>query len=135
MIDLANYNRAIQWLKRGTEEHSRRPESSTMRDALWQCVTVTYNVTERTLREALVQLSDDPLIPGLSSAELMRFAADEGLTLSSPSRWLEYGLALERSTESIGATFNSTVLPLIPQYTQDLESFATRLERRLPQNA
>ena len=135
MIDLANYKRAIQWLKRGTDEHSRQPESNIVRYALWQCVTVTYNVTERTLREALVELSDDPLIPGLSSAELMRFAADEGLALSSPSTWLEYGLALERSTESIGATFNSTVLPLVPQYTQDLEAFATRLERRLPQNA
>ncbi len=131
MIDIDNYKRAIQWLKRGTEEHSLRPESRIVRDALWQCVTVTYNVTERTLREALVQLSDDPLMPSLSSAELMRFAADEGLTLSSPSTWLEYGLALERSTESIGETFNSTVLPLVPQYTQELEAFATRLEKRL----
>ena len=131
MIDIDKYKRAVQWLKRGTEEHSLQPESRIMRDALWQCVTVTYNVTERTLREALAQLSDDPLIPALSSAELMRFAADEGLTLSSPSTWLEYGLALERSTESIGETFNGTVLPLVPQYTQELEAFATRLERRL----
>ena len=135
MIDLATYNRSIQWLKRNMEEHSRQPESNINRDALWQCVTVTYNVTERTLRKALAQLSDDPLIPGLSSAELMRFAADEGLALSSPSTWLEYGLALERSTESIGAAFNSTLLPLVPQYTKELESFAVRLERRLPQNA
>ena len=135
MIDLANYNRAIQWLKRNMEEHSRQPESNIVRDALWHSVTVTYNITERILREALVKLSDDPLMPGLSSAELMRFAADEGLALSSPSTWLEYGLALERSTESIGVTFNSTVLPLVPQYTKELESFATRLERRLPQNA
>lgn len=135
MIDLENYKRAIQWLKRGTEEHSRLPDSKIMRDALWHCVEVTYNVTERNLREALVQLSDDPLIPGLSSAELMRFAADEGLALSSPLTWLEYGLALERSTESIGATFNSAVLPLVPQYTRDLESFANRLEKRLTQNA
>ena len=133
MIDLADYKRAILWLKRGTEEHSRQCDSSIVRDALWHCVEVTYNVTERILREALMQLSDDPLVPGLSSAELMRFAADEGLSLSSPLTWLEYGLALERSTESIGTAFNSTILPLIPQYTQDLEAFATRLERRLPQ--
>lgn len=135
MIDLENYKRAIQWLKRGTEEHSRLPDSNIVRDALWHCVEVTYNVTERNLREALVQFSDDPLIPGLSSAELMRFAADEGLTLSAPLTWLQYGLALERSTESVGEAFNSTVLPLVPQYIQDLESFATRLERRLAPNA
>ena len=135
MIDIDTYKRAIPWLKRGTEQHSRQPESNIVRDALWHCVELTYNATERILREALVQLSDDPLIPGLSSAELMRFAADEGLTLSAPLTWLQYGLAIERATESLGATFNGTVLPFVPQYTQELESFATRLEGRLGQNA
>ncbi len=135
MIDLANYNRAIQWLKRGIAEQSKAPENRMVRDGLFHSVEVTYNVTERTLRQALVQVSDDELIPGLSSRELMRFAADEGLTLSSPQTWLQYGLAIERSNETFGEAFNDSVLPLLPQYMRELEAFAARLQGRLPQNA
>ncbi len=131
MIDLANYKRAIPWLKRGIAELSKEPENKMVRYGVFHCVGVTYNVTECTLRQALAQVSDDELIPGLSSRELMRFAADEGLTLSSPQVWLQYGLAIKRSNETLEEAFNESILPILPQYVRELEDFSIRLEGRL----
>lgn len=135
MIDIPAYKRAVQWLHRSVAEQDSYPDTHLRCLSLSHVVEVTYNVTERTLREALVQVSDDDLIPGLSSRELMRFAADEGLTLSSPQAWLQYGLAIEKSNESLGEDFDKSILPLLPQYMRELEAFATRLEGRLAQNA
>jgi hypothetical protein len=131
MIDLENYRRAVQWLERTMSEQANQPDSKLLRDAMSHAFQVTYNVTERILREALVQLSDDPLIPGLNSGELMRFASDEGLYLSSPTAWLRYGLAIELEKESLGDSFPETTLPLLTQYLRELQGFASRLEGRL----
>jgi hypothetical protein len=135
MIDLANYNRAIQWLKRGMAAQAIDPESAMMRDGLFHSVEVTYNVTETILRQALGQLSGDSRVPLLSSRDLMRYAAEEGLTQTSSAAWLRYGLALEQANETLGDSFSSSVLPLLPQYVQDLECLCARLGTRLVPNA
>ena len=131
MIDLENYKRAVLWLERTMSEQASQPDSKLLRTALSHTFKVTYNVTERVLREALLQLSDDPLIPGLGSGELMRFASDEGLYLTSPIAWLKYGLAIELDKETLRASFIENALPHLPQYLDELQSFASRLEGRL----
>ncbi len=136
MIDLANYKRAIQWLQRGMAKQAREPENEMLRDGLLHSFEVTHNITESILRQALSRISDDVIIPGLSSRELMRFAADEGLPVSSPQAWLQYGLAIERANETLdGEAFSQQILPLLPQYTQELEAFAIRLKAREVPNA
>ena len=131
MIDLSNHKRAVLWLERTMSEQSKQPDSKLLCGAMSHTFRVTYNVTERILREALVELSNDPLLPGLSSGELMRFASDEGLSITSPIAWLQYGLAMELEKESLGDSFNTTTLPLLSQYLRELQAFASRLEGRL----
>lgn len=131
MIDITQYKRAVQWLERRMAEQARGPDDEVSRFALLQSFEVTYNVTETILRQALSQLSDDPNISQLSSRELMRYAVDEGLPLVSAESWLQYGLALERANATFGEAFSECVLPLLPQYAQDIQIFATRLEERL----
>ena len=120
MMNVAEYKRAVQWLQRGMAELALKPESQTLQDSV-----------ERILRETLVEVYGDKSVGHLSSRELMRYAEDEGLHLSSGEQWLRYGLALERARETLGESFSDDVLPLLPQYRLELELFATRLEGRL----
>ena len=133
MIDIANYKRSIEWLKRGMEAQAQaqEPLSSLMRDGLAHSCEVTYNISESILRQALAELTQDEVIPLLSSRELMRYAAAEGLALTSSTTWLRYGLALEQNHEVLGAAFSETLEPILSEYACQLEAFAKRLEGRL----
>lgn len=133
MIDIANYKRSIAWLKRGIADQSAEPSNRIFSDGLTQSAGVTYNLTEIVLRQALAGFSEEAVIPFLSSRELMRYADDEGLHLASPEAWLRYGIALEQANATQGDSFSVSLLPLLPEYAEQLEGFAERLEgRRVP---
>jgi hypothetical protein len=135
MIDLTEYNGAIQWLQRGLAELTNKPDSEHLRDGIILSVEVTYNLSESTLRQALSQLSDDTSLAQLSSLELMRYAQDEGLALASGEMWLRYGLAIDQTQRTLGESFSESILPMLPQYLLELQAFAVRLEGRLVQVA
>ena len=130
MIDIANYKRCIQWLRRSMKEQAVEPSSEMLRDGLIHSFTVNYNVSEGILRQALSELTEETSVGLLSSRELMRYAQEEGLLLSSSEVWLRYALAIEQADASLGETLE-TIQPLLRQFAEELEAFAERLEDRL----
>jgi hypothetical protein len=131
MIEVANYKRAIAWLERNMTEQARNPKDAMLRDGLTHSFEVTYNVTESTLRQALSEITGDASVTLLSSRDLMRYAADEGLAVCSAEAWLRYGIALEEVNETLGDSAPEKLLPLLPRYIEELHAFAIRLEERL----
>ena len=131
MIDIANYKRAIQWLRRGMDEQACHPADAMLRDGLIHSFEVNYNISEVTLRQALIEITGEPSLGLLSSRDLMRYAKDEGLFLSSSVMWLQYALAIEQADARVGETFPETIEPLLTQFADPLEDFAQRLEDRL----
>ena len=131
MIDIENYKHAIQWLERGIAEQTNKPNDETVQDSVMLSFEVTYNLSESILRQALDELVEGQRTAHLSSRELMRYASDEGLALSSAKDWLRYGMALEQTNRTQGGEFLAQLAPLIPQYVKDLEAFSQRLERRM----
>lgn len=131
MIDVANDKRCIQWLRRGMKEQAVQSNSEMLRDGLIHSFTVNHNLAEGVLREALSEVTGENSLGLLSSRELMRYAEDEGLFLSSSVTWLRYAFAIEQADASLGETFPETIQPLIGQFADELESFAERLENRL----
>ena len=131
MIDLENYQLAIQWLERGIAEQTRKPDDETVRDSITLSFEVTYNLSERILRQALSEFAGDPSIVFVSSRELMRYAVDEGLPLSSAENWLRYGIALEQVNKTQGGAFSESLVSLLPNYITELQAFSQRLENRL----
>jgi hypothetical protein len=135
MIDIENYKRAIQWLERGIAEQTNKPNDETVQDSVMLSFEVTYNLSESILRQALNELMEGQSLAYLSSRELMHYASDEGLALSSAENWLRYGIALEETNRTQGEEFLAHLAPLVPQYVKDLEAFSHRLERRLVSGA
>ncbi len=135
MIDIANYKQALAWLRRAMAEQELQPDDQILRDNVWHSFEVTYNVSESTLRHALAQITGEDTLAFVSSREVMRCAAEEGIYLSSGKQWLRYGIALEQTDESLGDTFSKDILPLLPQFAANLEAFAIRLEGRLASHA
>ena len=131
MIDLAEYKGAVAWLKRRLAVEASDPAYESVWEGQLLSFEVTYNLSESILRRALSQLSGEESLAQLSSRELMRYAIDEGLTLTSSEAWLRYGLALEQANETLGESFTECLLPLIPQFVEEVEAFTMRLEGRL----
>ena len=131
MIDIANYKRSIAWLRRGMEEQRAHPEMRILQDGLTHSFEVTYNVTESTLREAIMKLTGNQNIGYLSAREVLRYASDEGLFLTESETWLLYGLAIEKTNARLGDDFETNVLPLLPGFAAELDASAERLEGRL----
>jgi hypothetical protein len=126
MIDLENYKRSIDWLDRGITELTRNPADEKIQDSVLLSFEVTYNLTESTLRRALQMTSDDQEAAYLSSCELMRYAVDYGITLTSGEQWLRYGLALEEVKNH--QEYSSQVdTSLLHQYVTELRAFSERL--------
>ncbi len=138
MIDINNYKRAIQWLRRGLTQLEREPENPAFQLSVLQSFEVTYNLSESLLRQAHVALSDNKDAAYLSTRELLRQAGEDGLVLSSPRQWLHYGLVLESMREACMFALEANVeqpSQLVSRFAQDLESFAMNLEKRLAANA
>lgn len=131
MIELDNYKRAIQWLKQHADAYSREPENAMYRDGLVHSFETLYTVTETRLRHALTELTGDSAVAQLSSRELMRYAEEEGLYLTSAQSWLEYGIAIERANESLCDATSEIIAPIIPRYLDELEKFSELLSKRL----
>lgn len=131
MIDLPNYKACLLWLERSLATAQQHPEDKLIQEGLAHPIAVTYNLTEAVLRQAAFEMSYDSDVHRLSSGELMRYAIDFGLELTTPRAWLTYGLAIEQVRESFGDSFEQDLLPLLPQYMADLNAFARRLEGRL----
>lgn len=131
MIDIDNYKRCVAWLTRCMDEHAADPESRMQRDGLLHAAEVSYNVTESTLRHALDELTGEETFAFVSSRELMRLAAEEGLKVSSREAWLRYGLAIEGANQSLGESLPTTLLPMLPQFAGEFQAFSKRLEQRL----
>ena len=131
MIDIENYKRSIQWLERGVAALALEPNNETVHDSVMLSFEVTYNVSESVLRGALSEDATSLNTAQLSSRELMRYASDEGLLLSSGESWLRYGIALECANNTHGDAFLEYVAPVLPQYLKELNAFFDRLEQRL----
>lgn len=130
MIEVDNYTRAIDWLDRGITELAKNPSDEKIQDSVLLSFEVTYNLTESTLRRALQMTSEDSEAAYLSSRELMRYAVDYGMTLTTGEQWLRYGLALEEARNDQG--LSTAVDPsLLSQYVTELRAFSGRLEKRL----
>ena len=117
MIDIDNYKRAIQWLHRDLVHVQQGMSEKSVEMGVLHAFEVTHNVSEAILREAYVALGVDEQAPYLSTRELFRRAAEEGIRLSTPKRWLEYSLILESIKEAWlqSATLNlETLLPSCP---------------------
>jgi len=126
MIDLEDYKRSIDWLDRGITELTKNPDDEKIQDSVLLSFEVTHNMTESTLRRALQMTSDDQEAAYLSSRELMRYAVDYGITLTSGEQWLRYGLALEEVKNH--HRYSSTVdTSLLHQYVTELRAFSERL--------
>ena len=132
MIDIENYKRATAWLRRSLNELQQEPENHTIRLGILHRFEVTHNISEALLREAYVLLDVDEQ-PNLSLRELLSRAAEEGIRLSTPMQWLQYGIILESTKQAWfeTATLNlETILPILPRYADELDAFAESLERR-----
>ena len=138
MIDIDNYKHAIEWLRSGLAEWNRERQNSAVRLSVLQSFAVTYNISESILRQAYVSLDIEENAAYLSTRELIRRAAEEGLMLSSSKEWMRYGLALESMREaSISWSDDGleNMLPVLSPFVLDLEAFALCLEQRLVTNA
>ena len=134
MIDIENYKRAIAWLRRGLLELQQEPKNDAVRLALLHRFEVTHNVSEALLRKGYVGLGTDEQAPSVSLRELVRRAADEGIRLSSPKQWLEYGLLLEATKQTWIETASvdlTAILPILPGYASELDAFADSLKQRM----
>jgi hypothetical protein len=133
MIDIDNYRRAIEWLRRGVKELSQDPENRFIKLGVLHSFEVTYNISEGILRQAYVLLADDDDAPYVSARELILRAHDEGLALSSPKRWMHDGFVIETMREScLQSPQESFDLPLelVLSFALELEAFAQTLEVR-----
>ena len=134
MIDIENYKRAIAWLRRSLNELQQEPENDATRLAILHRFEVTHNISEALLREAYVLLNVDEQAPTISLRELLRRAAEEGIRLSTPKQWLQYGLILESTKQAWfeTATVNlESVLPILSGYAEELDAFPEALKRRM----
>ncbi len=111
-------------------EQAKHPESKMIRDGVIHSFEVNYNISEGILREVLGEVTKETHLGLLSSRELIRYAGEEGLFLSSSVMWLRYALAIEEANANLGDTFAETIQPLLAQLADELESFAGRLEDR-----
>ncbi len=133
MIDIENYKRAIAWLRRGLTELQQEPENKTVQLGVLHRFEVTHNVSEGHLREAYDALGVDEQSPYISLREVIRRAAEEGISLSTPKQWLQYSLRLETTKEAWLATADvnlEALLPILPQYCDELDAFAEKLKAR-----
>jgi hypothetical protein len=133
MIDIDNYRRAIEWLRRGIPELSANPTSLAIRLGVLQSFEVTYNISEGLLREAFASLDDQEDANFLSTREVILRAAHDGLRLSSAKRWMHYGFVIESMRESCMHETEETYdlePELLLTFADELESFAHCLEAR-----
>ena len=133
MIDIDNYKRAIEWLRRGIPELSANPKSLAIRLGVLQSFEVTYNVSEGLLREAFASLDDQEDGPYISTRDVILRAAHDGLRLSTAKQWMHYGFVIESMRESCMHETEETfdVEPeLLSTFADELESFAHCLEAR-----
>lgn len=138
MIDIDNYKRAIQWLRRGLAELDRKPDDSIVQASVLQSFEVTYNLSESLLRQAYVSFDEDPEAAHLSARELIWRANGEGFVFPSCKQWLEYGLALESMREAMMLSQPQSIedVPqLLCRFAQELDSFERSLEKRLATHA
>lgn len=138
MIDIDNYKRAIQWLRRGLAELDREPGDPAIQASVLQSFEVTHNLSESLLRQAYVSLGEDSEAAYLSARELIWRASEEGIAFPSCKQWLEYGLALESMREAMMLSLPQSIEnapQLLSRFAQDLESLAHCLEKRLANNA
>ena len=133
MIDIDNYKRAIEWLRRGIPELSANPKSLAIRLGVLQSFEVTYNISEGLLREAFASLDDQEDANFLSTREVILRAAHDGLRLSTVKQWMHYGFVLESVRESCMYLTEETYEldpGLLLRFADELESFAHCLEAR-----
>lgn len=138
MIDVENYNRAIQWLQRSLAELSHTPDNPVVQLGALHCIEVTYNISERILREVYVLLGNDEQTPYISARELVRRAGEDGLVLSTPKQWMQYGFALEAMRETCMLSLAASpeeLANLGAQLIEELRSFARCLDVRLAASA
>ena len=134
MIDIENYKRAIAWLRRGMIELQQEPDNDAVRLGILHRFEVTHNVSEGILREVYAALDVDEQAPHISLREVLRRGAEEGLALSSPKQWLQYGLLLETTKDAWinTATVNlDAIFPILPGYAEELDAFAMSLTQRM----
>jgi hypothetical protein len=137
MIDIDNFTRAIQWLRRGLADARREPDNPSVQLSLLQSFEVTYNLSETILRHAYAELSDDEDALFISTRELLWRAGEEGIALSTRKQWMQYGLALESMREACMSPDGLSVqdsYKLLAEFSQELESFAGVLRGRLVSN-
>ena len=133
MIDIDNYKRAIEWLKRGVGELSADPANLAVRLGVLQSFEVTYNISESLLRQAFASLGDQEDATFISTREVILRAAHEGLALSTARQWMHYGFVLESVRESCMYSTEESldIAPeLLSTFAEELESFAHCLEAR-----
>jgi len=133
MIDVDNYRRAVEWFRRGLFELSNDPSNPVVRLSVLPSFEVAFNISETLLRKAYVSLGSDEDATWVSARELILRASDEGLVLSSPKRWMHYGLVLETMRESCLESPDETVeisTELLSSFALELEAFAHVLEMR-----
>lgn len=135
MIDIENYKSAIDWLQRSLARLDREPGNQDVRLSALHSIEVAYNVSESLLRQAYISLGDNEDAAFVSTRELIRQASEDGLVLSSPKQWMQYGLVLESIREAMFLFTDEQHFDLgslaPSQFALELESFALCLEKRL----
>ena len=134
MIDIDNFRRAIQWLRRGLAEVQHEPVNPVVQLSLLQSFEVTYNLAEELLRQVCVESVLGPDAAFLSTRELIWRASEEGLVFATRKEWAQYGLALESMRDACMLSTGESVkesFQLFSQFAQLLDSFADSLQERL----
>jgi len=109
----------------GLARHQSEPADEQLRDGLIQRFEFTYELSHRTLRRYLVEISASPdEIAGMPFADLIRMGNAQDLLRAEWAVWRRFREMRTRTTHTYDAKAASEIVAEIPEFLAEAEHFS-----------
>ncbi len=131
-LDLTPLSNAIARLEEGLLRHIRTPEDDQLRDGLIQRFEFTYELSHRTLKRYLRQVSASPdMVDLLPFQDLIRTGSEQGLLRGAWPDWRRFRDMRARTSHAYDAGIAAQVTAGIPDFLDEAVWLREALQAKL----
>ena len=131
-LDLSPLGNAIARLEEGLRRHGQHPEDDQLRDGLIQRFEFTYELSHRTLKRYLREVSAAPdAFDAMPFQELIRTANEQGLLRGDWADWRRFRDMRARTSHAYDAGMAAQVASGIPEFLDEAAHLHDALRARL----
>ncbi len=132
-VDIEPLERAVARLDQGLDRYLQDTSDEQIRDGLIQRFEFTYELSHRTLKRFLVEVSGTPaMFDTMTFPDLIRSGCDAGLLRSDWAKWRGFRELRSKSSHTYDLQVALEVVDGIPDFLAEAKYLLSALQRRQP---